>query len=112
MVSNTPDQTAMAPTLEPTGDEKKMPSFDEVADLSRSPCFPASPLPASEDPFRHPDASADPLPRRSLRHTRDVQSSQVVNQGFIVPVSRCRRWKLADAASAQPIPETRLRRRR
>ena len=75
MAGHTPDETEepMAPTPERTGDEKKLPSFDEVISASPIPAPPVSPASSSDesvdvppiplpdvDPIPAPDA--DPIP--------------------------------------------------
>ena len=51
MAGHTPDETeeSMAPTPERTGDEKKLPSFDEVVAASPIPAPPAPPAPSSDE---------------------------------------------------------------
>ena len=71
MAGHTPDQTEdpMAPTPERTGDEKKLPTFDE--DVADSP-LPRCPPPRRMTnrltlrPFRHPPRSRHSAPRRRL----------------------------------------------
>ena len=112
MVSNTSDQTeeAMAPTPEPTGDEKKMPSFDEVVDPSPIPAPPASPSPASEDASVPPIPDALPTPAPVVAPAiAPATQAPAVNPGFVEAVVAPAVDAVAeatDAASAQPIPES------
>ena len=112
MVSNASDQTeeSMAPTPEPTGDEKKMPSFDEVVAPSPIPAPPASPSPASEDTSVPPIPDALPTPAPVVAPAiAPATQAPAVNPGFIEAVVAPAVDAVAeatDAASAQPIPET------
>ena len=112
MVSNASDQTeeSMAPTPEPTGDEKKMPSFDEVVDPSPIPAPPASPSPASEDTSVPPIPDALPTPAPVVAPAiAPATQAPAVNPGFVEAVVVPAVDAVAeatDAASAQPIPES------
>ena len=112
MAGHTPDQTedAMAPTPEPTGDEKKLPSFDEVISDSPIPAPPEIPSPASQDDAPVPPVPAPPVSAPPEATMLDPATQAPVENPAVVEAVAAPALdaivEATDEAEAQPIPES------
>ena len=102
MTGHTPDQTEdpMAPTPERTGDEKKLPSFDEVVADSPIPAPPAPPASSSDE-----SVDAPPIPTPAEVPSFDPATQAPVENPIVAEALAAPTVEAIAQAQGIPLPD-------